>query len=122
MQTIARGRDIVTGLPKEVTLDDTIIHEALIKSSTAIADAVRTTIESAPPELVADIMQKGIVLAGGGALLRGLDQLIGEITQMPVYIADDPLTCVVRGTGIVLEHIDELREVLVNTSSERPIK
>lgn len=115
LTTIARGRDLVTGLPKQVEFTGLMAREALMKSSMEIAENIRDTIERTPPELVADIMENGIVLAGGGALLRGLDQLIADVTQMPVYIADDPLSCVARGTGIVLEDLDHLKEVLVST-------
>lgn len=118
-RTVARGRDLVTGLPKEVLMDSRMIQEALEKSTGAIAESVKATVEQTPPELVADIMHTGIILAGGGALLRGLDKLIAERTQMPVYIADDPLSCVARGTGMVLEYLDTLRGVLVSTQHER---
>ncbi len=110
-----RGRDLVTGLPKEIMVTDEEIREAITKSVKTIVEAVKATIEETPPELVADIMDRGIVLAGGGALLRGLDQVLAEATQTEVRIADDPLTCVVRGTGIVLEDLDALRGVLLPT-------
>lgn len=110
-----RGRDLVTGLPKEIVVFNEQIQKATRKSVMQIVDAIKTTIEETPPELVADIMQKGIILAGGGALLKGLDKLITESTQTQVHIADDPLTCVVRGTGVVLEDLDNLKEVLLPT-------
>lgn len=110
-----RGRDLVTGLPKEITVTDEEIRKALSKSVNQIVEAVKLTVEETPPELIADIMDRGIVLAGGGALLRGLDQLLKESTNMPVYIAEDPLTCVARGTGQVLENLDHLQEVLLPT-------
>jgi rod shape-determining protein MreB len=115
LEAVMRGRDLVTGLPKAISVDSDQIRLALSKSVMAIVDAVKMTIEETPPELVADIMDKGIILAGGGALLRGLDKLIALNTKMPVHIADDPLTSVVRGTGLVLEDIDLLKEVLVTT-------
>jgi len=108
-----RGRDLVSGLPKEIMIDDEVIRKAIGKSVKAILDAVKKTIEEAPPELVADIIGKGIALAGGGALLRGLVELISQETQTKVYIADDPLTCVARGTGVVIEDLDSLRDVLL---------
>jgi len=108
-----RGRDLVTGLPKEIVVTDEQIRAALSRSVVKIVDAIKTTIEETPPELLADIMEKGIVLAGGGALLKGLDKLITKETGTKVYIADDPLTCVARGTGIVLEDIDNLKDVLL---------
>lgn len=108
-----RGRDLVTGLPKQVMIDDESVRKALAKSVKQIVDAVKSTIEETPPELVADIMERGIVLAGGGALLRGLDRQIAQATATVVHVADDPLTSVVRGTGVVLEDIESLREVLV---------
>jgi len=83
---------------------------------------LKCTVEETPPELVADIMRHGIILAGGGALLRGLDKHMAEQTQMPVHIAEDPLTCVARGTGLVLEDLDNLSEVLVTTQYEKPPK
>ncbi|MCL5795387.1 MAG: rod shape-determining protein [Patescibacteria group bacterium] len=114
-----RGRDLVSGLPKELTIDDEQIRKALSKCIGQIVEAVKTTIEETPPELIADIMEKGIYLAGGGALLRGLDKLLSESTANPVIIADDPLTCVVRGTGVVLEDLDNLREVLLPTEFKK---
>lgn len=110
-----RGRDLVTGLPKEVIINDSQVREALSRSIRNLVSNIKGTIEETPPELVADIMDRGIILAGGGALLRGLDRLVARETQMPVQIANDPLTCVVRGTGMVLENLDLLREVLVDT-------
>lgn len=114
-----RGRDLVTGLPKEILITDDEIRHALSKSVTTIVEAVKATIEETPPELVADIMDRGIMLAGGGALLRGLDHLLAEATDTDVHIADDPLTCVVRGTGMVLEDLDALRGVLLPTELTR---
>jgi len=109
-----RGRDLVTGLPKEATVTAKQIRNALKKSVSTIVSNTRGAVEETPPELVADIMDRGIILTGGGGLLRGLDKVIAEETKMPVKITEDPLTTVVRGTGIILEDIDSLREVLVN--------
>lgn len=108
-----RGRNLVTGLPKEIIINDIQIREAINRSVNAILESVKDTMEETPPELLADIMDKGIILAGGGALLRGLDRKISEVTQTQVHIADDPLTAVVRGTGIVLEDLDLLSNVLL---------
>lgn len=108
-----RGRDLVSGLPKEVIIDDEFVRRAMSKSIKAIINSIKTTIEESPPELVADIIEKGIVLAGGGALLRGLAKLLNQETQTKVYLADDPLTCVARGTGVVIEDLDSLRNVLL---------
>ncbi len=119
---IMRGRDLVTGLPKAVTVDSDQIRGALTKSVGTIVDAIKMTVEETPPELVADIMDKGITLAGGGALLHGLDRLVSLATKMPVHVADDPLTSVVRGAGLVLEDIDKLKEVLVTTQHEKSPK
>jgi rod shape-determining protein MreB len=109
-----RGRDVVSGLPKSVELSSREIREAIEAPVAIIVEAVTTTIEETPPELIADIMDQGITLAGGGALLQGLDRRIAEETKMPVAVADDPLTCVVRGTGRCLEDLDTLRKVFVS--------
>ena len=114
-----RGRDLLTGLPRSVEVGGDQIREALEPSVAQIVEAIKDTIEETPPELVADIMDQGIVLAGGGALLAGLDRRVAEATQMPVHIADDPLTCVVRGTGRVLEELDTLERVLVTEQYTR---
>jgi rod shape-determining protein MreB and related proteins len=108
-----RGRDLLTGLPRSVEVGADQIREAIEPSVQQIVDTIKDTIEETPPELVADIMDQGIVLAGGGALLAGLDRRVAEATQMPVHVADDPLTCVVRGTGVVLEELDRMQRVLV---------
>lgn len=110
-----RGRDLITGLPKEIMVTPEQIRQALARSVREIVEAVKITIEETPPELVADIMDRGIILAGGGALLKGLDRMIQAETRMPVHIADDPLTAVARGTGLVLEDIDALKDILIPT-------
>lgn len=119
LEMTMRGRDLVTGLPKEVIVNDEHIRKAMARSIKILVDNIKATIEETPPELVADIMNKGIILVGGGALLRGLDKLVAEQTKMPVKIADDPLTAVARGAGIVLEDIEKLKEVLVSMKDER---
>lgn len=108
-----RGRDLSTGLPKEIIVDSDQIREALYASNEAIITAIKETIEQTPPELISDLMSRGIVLVGGGSLLRGLDKLISKETKMPVKIIDDPLTAVARGAGIILEDLDKLRDILV---------
>ena len=118
MEATMRGRDLINGLPKEVIVDDAQIREALRRSVRILVNAIKSTVEQTPPELVADIMERGIVLSGGGSLLRGLDKLVAEETQMPVRIDEDPLTAVVRGCGVVLEDVDKLKEVLVPTRYE----
>ena len=115
-----RGRDLVTGLPREVLVTDTDIRVALSKSIKSLVEAVKATIEDTPPELVSDIMHRGIVLVGGGALIRGLDKLLEKETKIPVYLAEDPLTTVVRGTGIIIEDIDRMRSVLLEDESDLP--
>ena len=108
-----RGRDLVTGLPKTITITSKEVHHALSEPVAAIIEAIRNTLEKTPPELASDIMDRGIVMAGGGALLRGLDRLVAEQTGMPVHLADEPLLAVAYGTGKVLENIDILRRVLI---------
>lgn len=109
-----RGRDLVTGLPKTVVVTAREIYEALKEPVASIVEAVKMTLERTPPELAADIMDKGIVMAGGGSLLSGLDRLLADETGMPVYLAEDPLTAVVMGTGTALEHFDLLQRVLIS--------
>lgn len=113
LETAVRGRDLVTGLPREVKLRDDDVRKALKRSVSILVNAIKDTIEDTPPELVADIMGRGILLTGGGSLLRGFATLITRETGIPTHVDDDALTTVVRGTGIILEKIDELREVLV---------
>ncbi len=121
--TIAiRGRDLVSGLPKEVIVNDSQIREAISRSIRIIVNNVKTVIEETPPELLSDIMQRGIILAGGGSLIRGLDKLIANQTEMPVRMMEDPLTAVVRGTGIVLEDLEVLKHVLVEDQREKSFK
>lgn len=119
LETMVRGRDIISGLPKEIKVNDSQIRSAVARSVRMIVNNIKGAVEDTPPELVADIMTRGIVLAGGGALLRGLDKLVAEETQMPVKIAEDPLTAVARGAGIVLEELDTLASVLVDTEFEK---
>lgn len=110
-----RGRDLVTGLPKTVTVTAKEIYEALQEPVLAIVEAVKMTLERTPPELAADIMDRGIVTAGGGSLLSGLARLLADETGMPVHPAEDPLTAVAMGTGMALEHFDILQRVIVSS-------
>lgn len=114
LQMDVRGRDLVTGLPKTMVITAEEIQRALAEPVAAIVDAVRMTLERTPPELAADIIDKGIIMTGGGSLLRGLDRVLSEDTGMPVTLADEPLTAVAKGTGAALEHFDVLKKVLVS--------
>lgn len=109
-----KGRDLISGIPKTLTITEEEIREALVEPVTIILDSIKVILENTPPELAADIVDRGIVLAGGGALLRGLDTLIREKTGLPVTVADDPLTAVVRGVGRMLDDLDLLRRVAIN--------
>lgn len=120
METTMRGRDLVSGLPKEVMVTDSQIRKALSRGVRTIVENVRAMLEETPPELVADIYERGIVLTGGGALLRNLDKVIADMAQVPVRIADDPLTAVVRGTGILLESEELLAEVALPAAQDMP--
>ncbi|HHT36533.1 MAG: rod shape-determining protein [Candidatus Wallacebacter cryptica] len=108
-----RGRDLVTGLPKTVTITSEEIRDALAEPVASIVEGVKVTLEQTPPELAADIMDRGIMMAGGGALLSGLDQLIMNETGIPVHVNEEPLTAVVMGTGLALEHYDLLQRIMV---------
>lgn len=103
-----KGRDLITGLPKTLEITETEVREALKEPVSAIIEAIKTTLEKTPPELAADIMDKGIMLAGGGALLKGLDKLINRETHMPVHIAESPLDCVALGAGKALDNVDKV--------------
>ncbi len=118
IETIMRGRDLLTGLPKEIIITDANIREAIIKPVRLIIDNIKATIENTPPELVSDLYQRGMVLSGGGALLRGLDKYIAAETKMPVHITDEPLTTVVRGTGKILDDIENLRELILPSTKD----
>ncbi|TAK29379.1 MAG: rod shape-determining protein [Chloroflexota bacterium] len=117
-----KGRDLITGLPKSIQVSSAEIREAISNSVSTIVEAVKDAIEITPPELVADLMEHGIALVGGGALLRGLDRRLSQETKFRVWVADDPLSCVVRGTGTVLEDLDRLRRVLVRLQYAKPLK
>ena len=110
-----RGRDLVSGIPKTLIIDDEEVREALMEQVLTIVNTIKVTLENTPPELAADIVEKGIVLAGGGALLKGIDVLIREETALPIVIAEDPLSAVVMGTGKALDELDLLRRVSVRT-------
>jgi len=110
---VAKGRDLVAGIPKAIEINSIEIREALSETVAAIVDAVRLSLEKTPPELSADIRDRGIIMTGGGALLRGIDIRLREETSLPVTLADDPLTCVVRGTGMVLDDFEKYEKVLL---------
>ena len=114
-----RGRDLSTGLPKNVIVSSSQIEEAMQESISKIVEIVKQTLERTPPELASDIMEKGIVLAGGGALIRNLDKLLSNNTGMPVYVAEDPLDCVAKGAGRTLEDLEKLKTVLINARKRR---
>ncbi len=114
-----RGRDLITGLPKEVIIDDTQVREALSRTVRIIVDNIKTTIEQTPPELVSDIFESGLLLTGGGALLKYLDHLISDATGIPVIVAEDPLTCVVRGTAVLIDDLEFLTTVMIPPARDK---
>jgi len=122
MEATIRGRDLITGLPREVVITDSDIREAMAQSIDNLVESTKEVLETTPPEILSDVMHRGIYLVGGGALIKGLDRLLNETLKIPVYIADDPLTAIARGTGIVLEDLDGYKEALIQNEDELPPK
>ena len=122
MEASIRGRDLITGLPREVIITDSDIREAIAQSIDNLIEAVKEVLETTPPEIVADIMHRGAYLVGGGALIKGLDELFMESVKIPIHIADDPMTAVARGAGIILEDLERYDEVLIRNEDELPPK
>lgn len=119
MSMEVRGRDLSNGLPRNIIITSSQIEEAMQESIKKIVEVIKITLEKTPPELASDIMEKGIYLAGGGALIKNLDKLVNKETGMPVYIAEEPLECVVRGTGKTVEDLERLKSVLINARKRR---
>ncbi|MBE5819443.1 MAG: rod shape-determining protein [Clostridiales bacterium] len=119
MSMEVKGRDLTNGLPRNVVITSAQVEEAIRDSVNEIIDIVKITLEKTPPELASDIVEKGIVLAGGGALIKNIDKLLSQRTGMPVYIAENPLECVVKGTGKTLEDLENLKAVLINARKRR---
>ncbi|MEN9613858.1 MAG: hypothetical protein RLZZ347_165 [Candidatus Parcubacteria bacterium] len=123
LEMTIRGRDLVTGLPREVVITDADIREAMAQSIDTLVESVKQVLETTPPEILADVMQRGIYMVGGGALIKGLDALLQEFLKIPVHVADDPLTAIARGTGIILEDLRTFREVLIEDDDhDLPLK
>ncbi len=122
LETTMRGRDLISGLPKEIKVNDTNIRKAISQSLVLLLDNIKQVLETTPPEIVADILNRGVYLSGGGALIRNLDKLLSSIIKVPVYIVDDPLTSVARGTGFVLDEMDNYKEILIQDEDGIPLK
>ena len=120
METEVRGRDLLTGLPREVVVTDSDIREAISFSIKELIEGIKDVLETTPPEILSDIMYRGITLSGGGALLLGLDRLLQSVVKIPVYVVDDPLTAVARGTGIILDDLNFYKDVLISNQDELP--
>ncbi len=120
MEAQVRGRDLVTGLPREVIITDSDVREAIMPSITILVDDVREVLETTPPEILSDVMHRGLVLSGGGALIAGLDKLLENTLKIPIYVAEDPLTAVVRGTGVILDEIENYSEQLISVANDLP--
>lgn len=117
-EMVVRGRDVVTGLPREVVITDTDVRDAVSNSIGTIVESVKTVLEATPPEIMADVMQRGVHLSGGGALIPGIASLLEDVLQIPVIVVPDPLRAVVRGTGIILEDLEYYEEVLIDNEGE----
>jgi len=122
MEAEVRGRDLVTGLPKEVMVTDSDIREATAQSISNLIDGIKEVLETTPPEILSDVMHRGIVLTGGGALISGLASLLQNSLKIPIYVAEDPLSAVARGTGIILDDVDYYKDILVFTQDELPLR
>ena len=119
MSMEVKGRDLTTGFPRNIIITSSQIQQAMQNSIAEIIDVIKMTLEKTPPELAADIVEKGVVLAGGGALIRNLDKLISQKIEMPVYAVEEPLECVVKGTGKTLADLEKLKDVLINSRRRR---
>ena len=122
LETTIRGRDLITGLPREVVITDSDIREAMSQSIDILVESAKEVLETTPPEILSDVMRRGVHLVGGGALIKGLDALLMDTLQLPVTVADDPLTAIARGAGIILEDIDLYRPVLIQSEDDLPAK
>jgi len=122
MEATIKGRDLITGLPREVIITDSDIREAISHSIDSLVEATKEVLETTPPEILGDVMQRGVYLTGGGALIKGLGDLISEHGKIPVHVANDPLTAVARGCGIILENLDVYKDVLIQNEDELPPK
>jgi rod shape-determining protein MreB len=118
LETTIRGRDLITGLPREVIITDSDIREAMGQSIEILLESAKEVLETTPPEILSDVMKRGIYLMGGGALIKGLDVLLRETLKLPVMVADDPLTAIARGAGIILEDLDKFRSVLIENEDD----
>jgi len=122
LEATIKGRDLITGLPREVIITDSDIREAITHSIDNLVEATKEVLETTPPEILGDVMHRGVYLVGGGALIRGLDTLIAEHSKIPVHIANDPLTAVARGCGIILENLETYADVLIQNEDALPPK
>ncbi|MEK7129268.1 MAG: rod shape-determining protein, partial [Patescibacteria group bacterium] len=120
MEASVKGRDLITGLPREVIITDSDIREAISQSVANLVDSVKEVLEDTPPEILSDIMHRGIVLVGGGALIEGLAALLQTTLKIPVFIAEDPLSAVARGTGVILDDMDGYIDLLIDTQDDLP--
>ncbi|MDD4989009.1 MAG: rod shape-determining protein [Candidatus Pacebacteria bacterium] len=122
MEAPVRGRDLITGLPREVIITDEDLRAALSPSIDSLVESVKEVLETTPPEILSDVMHRGVYLVGGGALLKGLSVLLSEQLKIPIHVDDDPLTAVARGTGVILEDLEKYRELLIQNEDELPPK
>lgn len=118
LETTIRGRDLITGLPREVVITDSDIREAMTSSIDSLIESAKEVLETTPPEILSDVMNRGIHLVGGGALIKGLDGLLTGALKLPVYIAEDPLTAIARGTGIILDDLEKYKDILIQNEDE----
>ena len=118
IETTVRGRDLITGLPREVVITDSDVREAMSSSIDALIESSKEVLETTPPEILYDVMNRGIHLVGGGALIKGLANLLSTSLKLPVYIAEDPLTAIARGTGVILEDLEKYQDVLIQNEDE----
>jgi rod shape-determining protein MreB len=118
LESSVRGRDLITGLPREVVVTDSDIREAMASSIEQLVEATKEVLETTPPEILSDVMHRGIYLMGGGALIKGIDKLLADTLKIPVHIADEPLTAIARGTGVILEDISKYEEALIHNEDD----
>jgi rod shape-determining protein MreB len=120
VEAAMRGRDLITGLPREIVVTDSDIREAISKSVRSLSNAIKEVVEDTPPELISDVMHRGITLVGGGSQLKGLPEYLAKETKIPVHLAEDPLTVVARGMGVILENLEDFRDVLIEHEDDIP--